>query len=158
MSRLESVIRRLSAQRDCLDVSVGKAPPGAFLEVGLGNGRTHDHLREIAPDRRIWVIDRGMNAHPSSAPEDDLFLEGEAEAMLDTLHDRIGRNVALAHYDLGIGVPELDAPLRDSLAEGLVRLLVPGGLLVANGPFPFFEELPLPETVAPGRYFIYRAS
>ncbi len=157
MSRLDSAIRRLTAQRDCLAAALETAPAGALLEIGLGNGRTYDHLREIAATRDIWVIDREMNAHPSSAPPSAFFLQGEAEAMLDDLFGRIGQGVALAHYDLGVGVPEHDVPLRAALAEHIGRLLVPGGLLVANGAFEGMEQLPLPEGVAEGRYFIHRA-
>lgn len=157
MSRLDSAIRRLSAQRDCLEAASAAAPEGAFLEIGLGNGRTHDHLREIAPAREIWVIDREMNAHPASAPEARLFLQGEADAMLTALYERIGRGVALAHYDLGVGLEEHDAPLRTALAPLIARLMVPGGLVVSNSRFPAFEPQPTPETVAEGRYFILRA-
>jgi len=157
MSRLDSAIRRLEAQRDCLAVALTRAPDGAILEIGLGNGRTYDHLREIAPARDIWVIDREMNAHPDSAPPDAFFLQGEAEAMLDALHTRIGRSVALAHYDLGVGVPEHDIPLRAALSAPIARLLVPGALLVANGAFEGMAQEPLPDGVAEGRYFIHRA-
>jgi len=157
MSRLDSAIRRLSAQRDCLAQAVADAPGGALLEIGLGNGRTYDHLREIAPDRDIWVIDRAMDAHPASAPETAFFLQGEADAMLDALHARIGRGVAMAHYDLGFGVPEVDTPLREGLADAIRRLLVPGGLIVSNSTFAGMAEEPLPEGVAEKRYFIHRA-
>ncbi|MDX1738439.1 MAG: class I SAM-dependent methyltransferase, partial [Alphaproteobacteria bacterium] len=60
MSRLDSVIRRLEAQRACLNSAaelVG-ARVGHVLELGLGNGRTYDHLREILPDREIFVFER----------------------------------------------------------------------------------------------------
>ena len=156
MSRLDSAIRRLSAQRDCLRAALDRAPDGAILEIGLGNGRTYDHLRELAPARDIWVIDRQMNAHPDSAPPEALYLEGEADAMLDALHARIGRSVALAHYDLGVGLPEHDAPLRAALSAPIARLLVPGGLLVANAPFEGMAQEPLPDGVAEGRYVIHR--
>lgn len=158
MSRLDSAIRRLSAQRSCLETALAAAPAGALLEIGLGNGRTYDHLREIATDREIWVIDRQMNAHPDSAPPAAFYLEGEAEVMLDGLFERVGRSIALAHYDLGIGVPEHDVPLRAALSERIARLLVPGGLLVANGAFEGMAQQPLPEGVAEGRYFIHRAA
>ncbi|TIS83279.1 MAG: hypothetical protein E5X00_05295, partial [Mesorhizobium sp.] len=47
MSRLESFIRRLTAQRDILDqvcAEVAKIE-GPILELGLGNGRTFHPLR-----------------------------------------------------------------------------------------------------------------
>lgn len=157
MSRLDSAIRRLCAQRDCLNAAVAAAPEGVFLEVGLGNGRTYNHLREIAPDREIWVIDRQMNAHPASAPPDALFLCGEADDMLAALHGRIGRKVALAHYDLGVGIEEQDTPLRARMAPLLRDLLAPAALLVANGRFDLFDTIPAPDTVPKDRYFMHRA-
>jgi len=160
MSRLDSAIRRLSAQRDCLALAAGRAPEGVFLEIGLGNGRTFDHLREIAAGdgtgRDVWVIDREMNAHPDSAPDRALFLQGEADAMLDALFERIGRSVALAHYDLGVGVPEVDTPLREGLAPSIKRLIVPGGYLLSNSAFEGMAQEPLPDGVAAERYFIHR--
>jgi hypothetical protein len=46
-SRLDSFIRRLEAQRACLDWAAQEiaAVPGEVVELGLGNGRTYDHLR-----------------------------------------------------------------------------------------------------------------
>ena len=59
MSRLESFRRRLTAQIDGINWAIEqtKDTQGDILEMGLGNGRTYDHLRENT-DRRIWVIDR----------------------------------------------------------------------------------------------------
>lgn len=156
MSRLDSVIRRLSAQRDCLGWAVAHAPDGAVLDLGLGNGRTYHHLREIAPERDVYVIDRRMAAHPSSVPPDEYFLEGEAEPMVEALAARIGRTVALAHYDLGNGVPENDVPLAKAIAALLPKVLCDGAIIVANAEMDGFEQLPTPEGVAPGRYFIQR--
>jgi S-adenosyl-L-methionine methyltransferase len=52
MTRLDSAIRRLTAQRDLLDwASEEIAPGGLVLELGLGNGRTYDHLRDRLPGR-----------------------------------------------------------------------------------------------------------
>jgi len=158
MSRLDSVIRRLSAQRDCLGWAVEHAPEGAVLDLGLGNGRTYHHLREIAPGRDVYVIDRRMAAHPSSVPPEEFYLEGEAGPMVEALAARIGRGVALAHYDLGNGVPENDVPLAREIAALLPRVLCDGALIVANAELEGFEQLPTPEGVAEGRYFIQRYS
>jgi hypothetical protein len=51
MSRLDSFIRRLTAQRDILNsiVDLVGETQGPVLEFGLGNGRTYDHLRERFP-------------------------------------------------------------------------------------------------------------
>ena len=60
MSRLDSFIRRLAAQRACLDRAAALIDEidGPVLEFGLGNGRTFDHLRERLPGRAIFVFER----------------------------------------------------------------------------------------------------
>ena len=60
MSRLDSFIRRVSAQRDCLNAAADliRDVPGPVLEFGLGNGRTYDHLRSLLPERTIFVFER----------------------------------------------------------------------------------------------------
>ena len=67
MSRLDSFIRRLEAQRACLDLAARRSPicRGPVLELGLGNGRTYDHLRELLPLREIFVFERDVRAHPA---------------------------------------------------------------------------------------------
>ena len=52
MSRLDSFIRRMTAQRDILNqIATQSLLPesGDVLELGLGNGRTYSHLREVFP-------------------------------------------------------------------------------------------------------------
>ena len=68
MSRLESFIRRMSAQRDildmvCRDMQLGDGP---VIELGLGNGRTYDHLRERLPGRRIIAFASSVVSSPLS--------------------------------------------------------------------------------------------
>jgi hypothetical protein len=160
MSRLDSFIRRMQAQRACLDWAAEAIAglPGPVLEIGLGNGRTYDHLRERLPDREIYVFDRRVAAHPSSIPPDDRLFLGEAAETLARAEARLGRTAALIHSDLGTGVAESDAALHDVVAPLLVRLLRPGGIVVANYPLPIpgWAPLPEPEGVKPGRYFLYR--
>ena len=80
MSRLDSFIARMQAQRDCLNFLKPKidAVPGPILEVGLGNGRTYDHLRDLFPGRDIYVFERKVAAHPDCVPPDDRLFLGEA--------------------------------------------------------------------------------
>jgi hypothetical protein len=102
MSRLESFIRRLTAQRDILDMICNEMtlPDGPVIELGLGNGRTYDHLREKLPGRRIIAFDRACAANLySMPPEDDLVL-GEIS---ETARPFIGIKAALVHADIGSG-------------------------------------------------------
>ena len=83
MSRLESTIRRLSAQRDILDEICARLAGmnGPVVELGLGNGRTYDHLRQRLPERRIIAFDRALAAHRSSTPPEGDLVLGEIRVM-----------------------------------------------------------------------------
>ena len=158
MSRLESMRRRLTAQIDGLNWAAKQisGQTGDVLELGLGNGRTYDHLRQEMPERSIWVIDRVLQCHPSCVPPEEFFVQGEALSVLPELAAR-GLKMALAHYDFGYGVKEKD------VAEGLVLgpliapLMVPGGLVVSQQPLMGFTQISGPDTIDPERYLFYRA-
>tara|TARA_R110002072_G_scaffold51212_1_gene137313 strand:- start:51 stop:527 length:477 start_codon:yes stop_codon:yes gene_type:complete len=158
MSRLESMRRRLSAQIDGLNWAATQISglKGDVLEMGLGNGRTYDHLRQEIPNRRIWVIDREMRAHPSCVPPDVDFLRGEAEDILVDMAAR-GVKLALAHCDFGIGVSDKDAEVGARIGRLVAPLMVPGGLIVSQPPMVGFTPIDGPDSVAPGRYLFYRA-
>ena len=157
MSRLESMRRRLSAQIDGLNWAAEYIDDiaGDVLELGLGNGRTYDHLREKLHRRRIWVIDRVLQPHPSCIPPSENFLQGEADEMLSVLAGK-GAQMALAHYDFGYGVKEKDVAEGARLSPLIADLIVPGGLVVSQQPLIGFEQIKGPETIDPDRYLFYR--
>ena len=70
-----------------------------MLELGLGNGRTYDHLRELFPDRKIYVCERTVAAHPDCVPPPELLLLGDMRETLPAARQRLGGRVALAHLD-----------------------------------------------------------
>ncbi len=84
MSRLESFIRRMEAQRACIDFAAraGNTPQGPIFELGLGNGRTYDHLRERFPGRDIFVFERNVNAHAASMPDAEHLIVGDIDGVL----------------------------------------------------------------------------
>lgn len=159
MSRLDSMLRRLTAQRDGLNWAAAQTAPleGDVIDLGLGNGRTYDHLREVLPDRRIWVVDRVLQCHPSCVPPEENFLQGEAEPMLTRLHEE-GHQIALAHYDFGFGVKEKDVAEAAALSPAIAKVMVPGGIIVSGQPLVGFEELDGPDGIPDGRYLFYRAT
>jgi hypothetical protein len=160
LSRLDSFIRRLEAQRACLELGAAlvRGLDGDVLELGLGNGRTYDHLRELFPDRKIYVCERTISAHPDCIPPPELLLLGDMRETLPAARRRFGGRVALAHLDPATGDVAASSMLADELAPLIVPLLRLDGVLVSEPQVAAAGviALPLPDSVAPGRYNIYR--
>jgi hypothetical protein len=165
VSRLDSFIRRLEAQRACLDraAELIGGLDGFVLELGLGNGRTYDHLRELfqsgsTPWRDIYVCERRVAAHPDCVPPADRLLLGDLRDTLPQARPWLAGKVALAHLDAGTG----DAAANKALAVQLMPLVLPllcaGGVLASDPVMdsPELAPLPLPDGVAPERYHLYR--
>jgi hypothetical protein len=160
MSRLDSFIRRLEAQRQCLEFGVGliSGEPGPVFELGLGNGRTYDHLRAICPDREIFVFERKVAAHPDCIPDPAHLFEGPIEETLPKVARRFGGKVALVHADLGSGRPDLDRRTSAFLSIQVPVFLKPGGVVLSDQPleFPHGRQVSPPGRIAEDRYHIYR--
>ncbi len=160
MSRLDSFIRRLEAQRACLDMAaelVGGLD-GLALELGLGNGRTYDHLRELCPDRQIYVCERSVAAHPDCVPPPEFLLLGDMRDTLQAAREWLGGRIALAHLDPASGDVAASRALAVELVPLIVPLLLQGAVLVSEPSIaaPELARLEPPEGVAAGRYNLYR--
>ena len=159
-SRLDIFIARMQAQKAFLeDVAHRIADvPGPVLELGLGNGRTYDHLREILPAREIFVFDRAVTAHPASIPDGEHMIIGDIRDTLAFCDQRVGHRAALVHCDLGTGDPTADLAKAHWLAPQIAERTAPQGYvasgiaLVLDG----FEELPRTPEAELGRYRLYR--
>ena len=160
MSRLDSFIRRLEAQRACIDAAVDMIAEldGPVLELGLGNGRTYDHLRERLVGREIFVFERQLAAHPACIPDSEHLFLGDIHETLPAAVARFEGRVALVHSDIGTGDAAQNAGIAAFLSDLLGKLLRPGGLIISDQPMTLAgaDSLDLPEGVKPGRYFIYR--
>ncbi len=160
MSRLDSFIRRLEAQRRCLNHCAGLLDQveGPVFELGLGNGRTFDHLRELLPGREIFVFDKEVAAHPDCIPDEAHLFLGPIARTLPDAGARFAKGVALVHADLGSGRAEIDRETAATLSCHIPPLMAPGGILLSDLTLELTgsEALALPEGVAPGRYGIHR--
>jgi hypothetical protein len=159
MTRLDSAIRRLTAQRDLLNWATEViAPEGCVLELGLGNGRTYDHLRSRLPGRKIYAFERTPNAHPDCYPPEGYFILGDLFETLPPFIERFGPSAALVHIDIGSGDEEANRRLALALSPLLEALLQPGGLLLADRAFelPRCRDISAETGVPEGRYFVYR--
>jgi hypothetical protein len=160
VSRLDSFIRRLKAQRTCLNKAALLIHDldGEVLELGLGNGRTYDHLRQLLPSRTIYVCERELAAHPDCIPPAELLLLGDMRKTLRHARDRLAGRVVLAHLDHATGDMVASKALADELAPLIVPLLRLGGVLVSEPPLTADGLIPLslPAGVEVGRYNLYR--
>ncbi|HEV2557014.1 MAG TPA: class I SAM-dependent methyltransferase [Microvirga sp.] len=161
MTRLDSVIRRLTAQRTVIDWAAewARSQPGLVLELGLGNGRTYDHLRDRLPGRDIYVFERQPAAHPSCMPPDSHLLVGDIFETLPAFRHRFGHGAAvLIHADIGTGDQEENRRLAARLSPLIAPLLRASGLMLADRDFALegCRDVTAETGIDPGRYFAYR--
>jgi hypothetical protein len=158
VSRLDSFIRRLQAQRACLDAAamLVRDLAGPVLEFGLGNGRSYDHLRVTCPGRAIYVFDRQVAAHPDCIPPADHLFIGDFSTTLPRAIAQFGATAALVHVDCGSGKPEIDRQTVAVLRPALLQLMRPGSICLSDQEItdPLMAPLTLPADVMLGRYFM----
>ena len=159
MSRLDSFIRRLEAQRILLNWAVEQISgrSGLVLELGLGNGRTYDHLREKLPDRAIYAFDRTVNANPRSIPPEEYLVLGDFAETLPAFARRHPSKAALVHCDAGLGDPEANARQVRMISGMLPPLAASGALVLSDQRLehPTLRQQSLPPSINADRYFVY---
>ena len=161
MSRLDAVIGRLKAQRSCLNAAValiGDAP-GHILELGLGNGRTYDHLRHLFRNRNIYVFDREVASHPDCRPPADRLFLGSMAETLATAAAQLGPRGALIHADIGFGDEAVTKHNVATIGPLLPGLLRQGGIIYCDQDLDDigeFKTIAMPDDVRVGRYYGYQ--
>jgi S-adenosylmethionine-dependent methyltransferase len=161
MSRLLSNIARLEAQRACLDraIAIMGELDGPVLELGLGNGRTYDHLRVRLPARDIFVFERQVASHPDCVPPPDRLILGDLRETLPAAYARFPHAAALAHVDIATHDRAASERLAAALAPLLAPLMRKGAIIVSELPLPVahWRILPVPPEADGGRYHMYQA-
>lgn len=159
MSRLDLMIARLTAQRLCLNhvAELIRAVPGVVLEVGLGNGRTYSHLRELLPERAIYVFDRAINSHPDCRPDAEHAFLGQIEDTLPLALARFTGNVAFVHADVGDGTSEYGQHMAGVMNSNLPGHLRAGAVVACDQrlTLPQAQPLTIPGLADSHRYFLY---
>lgn len=160
MSRLDIFINRMVSQRACLNhaAELTKDQPGPVFELGLGNGRTYHHIREIMPDRDIFVFERAVASNPDSTPADDRLILGDVYDTLPAALSRFGATAGLIHADLGGHNLEKNDAFAKAISPLVEPLLAMGGVMVSSDKMYFenLHEIALPKDAVPGRCFIYQ--
>ena len=157
MSRLDSFIRRLTAQREILNDLRTRLEdvPGPIFEFGLGSGRTYDHLREHFPTRRIVVFECETRVIPLTGPPPEDLVIGDIRETASRFPEGCA---ALIHADIETGVATRDAALAAWLPGLVARLLAPRGYGVSGSalPDPRLASHRLPSGIQEGRYHLVR--
>ena len=160
MSRLEDLTHRFLAQQAALNraVELVEGLDGVVVELGLGKGRTFDHLRERLPGRDIYAFDRGLFCEAELAPPPAFRVFGDLAETLPDFCRRFAGRAALVHSDIGTRYREADMPLVDFVADHLSVLTRKGGVIATDRPMDGKEWVALPWAGETPRfpYYLYR--
>lgn len=156
MSRLESFIRRMIAQRDALNQVHREVlrMSGPVVEMGLGGGRTYDHMAKQYGAKRIVVFDRDPWPNEMEAASPKHFIQGEIKTTHKAFADL---NAALVHIDIGSRSKLTDIETLEWLASAATTVSASNGFILSGLPLEHSQlvEQPLKDVPA-GRYFLYR--
>lgn len=151
----------MTAQRDCINHAAGliKNIPGVVFELGLGNGRSYDHMRQTLPDRDIYVFDRQVCSLSSCRPPDEKIFIGEVVHTLIMAGEIFSKKGALLHNDLGTSDCEKYKKLMDEITPLLESILMPGAIIISNTPIhtDAWERISGPQGIKQEHYYLYRA-
>ena len=161
MSRLDFMISRLTAQRTLLEEAARQVAgvPGCIFELGLGSGRTYDHLRQLFPEREIFAFDRAISAHPKCIPDGDHLVLGEIRETLKFCGPRIPGKPAFIHVDLGSGDPTQDLITRSWLSPLIRQWCGAGTVILSDRPLDgVYREVPRPENCPSSGHALLQAA
>jgi len=163
-TRLERFIARVVAQRSGIDAAARATGqlPGVVWELGLGNGRTYDHMRDRFAGRDIIVFDRQVVSHPDCIPPAQMMRLGDFRQTVPAEAARSAGTVAMIHADVGNGDIAASRALGGWLSSLFVQVLAPGAYLVGDQPMEdaALEPIALADIGAcdmpTDTYFVYR--
>ncbi len=157
------MIRRLCVQRDCLALSASMISElsGPVLELGLGNGRTFDHLRHLMPGREIFVFESVILEEILTAPDPEFLIEGDVRETLPAYVNMAAQKAVLIHNDIdeiGGSTAEQQRALFSWLSPLIRDAAAPSAVIVSNSQLDFedWHRIQLPAGHAPDRYFMYQ--
>ena len=160
LTRLEKTLYRLEAQHACLAWAFNQIEKrdGIVFEIGLGLGRTFNHMRHHMPDRDIYAFERKINAYPDCMPADDRLIIGEIEETLPAAAQRFAGKVVLGHSDIGSFDKENNKLMAELISQHLQNALAPGAIIMSDLPLEISgcHALPLPAGAREDRYYLYQ--
>lgn len=160
MSRLDSFILRMQAQRACIDevATQSTGMDGLILELGLGNGRTYDHLRQRFVGRPIFVFDREVAAHPDCVPPPEMLRLGDFRQTVPAFRELNRGSALFVNADVGSADKAASVRLANELAPALREILAPRAWLACDQPIACagLEHLAIPRGDFGDYYHFYR--
>lgn len=161
ISRLERLLFRIDAQHKSLGWAFGEIEgmPGLIFELGLGHGRTYDHMRRHLPEREIFVFDREIDCFADCRPDDAHLMLGQLADTLPAARARFGGKAILVNSDVGTYDESYNVAVAELVSRHLPPLLAPGALVLSDLPLTLAgaEAMALPPGARDERFFIYRA-
>ena len=133
LTRLDKLRLRLVAQDACLRWAFNEiaGKPGVVFELGLGHGRTYDHIRTNLPDRDIYVFDREVDCFEDCIPPADRMILGDMRETVPEAVRRFAGQVVLLHADTGSYGDKHNSTMQQLLSAALAPALAADGLLVS---------------------------
>ena len=160
MSRLEDLTHRFLTQQVTLNraIELIEDLEGIVVELGLGKGRSYDHLRERLPGRDIYVFDHELYCESELAPPPAFRVLGDITETLPDFCRRFAGQAALIHSDIGTRHREADMPLVNFVADHLAVLIRKDGVIASDRPMDGKEWAALPWVREMTRfpYYMYR--
>ncbi|HKU07305.1 MAG TPA: class I SAM-dependent methyltransferase [Bradyrhizobium sp.] len=162
ISRLERLLFRIDAQHKSLGWAFREieAIPGLVFELGLGHGRTYDHMRRHLPEREIFVFDREIDCFADCRPDDGHLVLGQLAETLPASAARFGGKAILVNSDVGTYDEAYNVAVAELVSRHLPPLLAPGAIVLSDLPLTLAGSKPvrLPPGARDERFFIYRAA
>ena len=144
-----------------LAASMIRELPGPVFELGLGNGRTFDHIRTLMPEREIFVFDIVIVEQIESALDPALLIVGDVRETLPAHLEKMHQKAVLIHNDLddvGGNTEDQQHSIYCWLSPLIRDAVAPGAVIVSNTKLDLddWHRIQLPEGHAPDRYFMYQ--
>jgi hypothetical protein len=162
VSRLERLLFRIDAQHKSLGWAFSEIEgvPGLVFELGLGHGRTYDHMRRHLPGREIFVFDREIDCFADCRPDDAHLVLGQFANTLPAACARFGGQAILVNSDVGTYDEAYNVAVAELVSRHLPPLLASRALVLSDLPLTLegTVAVPLPPGARHERYFIYRVA
>lgn len=138
MSRLNDLIHRFTAQRDVLNHGLKLLEERSFgsesiaVELGLGSGRTYDHLRSALGSTPLYAFDFRVETHPGYEPPEDRTILGDILETFPRFAEKNRGRACFVHLDIGTKDKSADRRRYVGLLGWIESITAPGAILASD--------------------------